>query len=170
MVIKFKKQEAEDNILNIYKKCIHRDGIPTQLLKTYAIPKINSELGNLLVDVDFNVWLDENDLKLKLAYNSRLDAVIDAISASGKERTFASVALKFSLNQINMKSKPTIFLLDEVMGKLSEDSVSEFVSILQAIKERVGKVLIIEHNHFIDPDYIINVNKDKNDISNCEIT
>lgn len=170
LIVTFKKQEREDVILNTYKKCIHRDGIPTQLLKTYAIPKINTELTNLLVDVGFNVWLDDDDLKLKLAYNSRLDAVIDAISASGKERTFASVALKFGLNQINMKSKPTLFLLDEVMGKLTEDSVSEFVGILQAIKERMSKVLIIEHNHEINPDHILDVVLDENDISELTIS
>ncbi|MBW2998832.1 hypothetical protein KY321_04805 [Candidatus Woesearchaeota archaeon] len=169
LIVKFKEQEREDIILNTYKKCIHRDGIPTQLLKTYAIPKINKELDDLLVDVDFNVWLDDNDLKLKLAYNSRLDAVIDAISASGKERTFASVSLKFALNQINMKSKPTLFLLDEVMGKLTEDSVSEFVRVLEAIKDRMGKVLIVEHNHEINPDHIIEVIKDDGDISTISI-
>ena len=169
LIIMFKEQEKQDIILNTYKKCIHRDGIPTQLLKTYAIPKINKELTSLLDDVEFNVWLDDDDLKLKLAYNSRLDAVIDAISASGKERTFASVSLKFALNQINMKSKPTLFLLDEVMGKLTEDSVSEFVSMLQAIKERMNKVLIVEHNHEIAPDYIMEVTLDDNDISTLKI-
>ncbi|MFV2016227.1 MAG: hypothetical protein ACC656_12410, partial [Candidatus Heimdallarchaeota archaeon] len=128
LIITWKEQERQDQILNIYKKCIHRDGIPTQLLKTYAIPKINKELSNLLEDVSFSIWLDDDYLKLKLAYNGRMDAVIDAISASGKERTFASVALKFALNQINTKSKPTLFLLDEVSGKLTEDSIGEFVT------------------------------------------
>ena len=169
LITKFKEQERQDNIMNIYKKCIHRDGIPTQLLKTYAIPKINSELSKLLTDIDFNVWLDDDDLKLKLAYNSRLDAVIDAISASGKERTFASVSLKFALNQINMKSKPTLFLLDEVMGKLTDDSVGEFIDMLGAIKDKINKVLIVEHNHSINPDYLVEVTKDENDISYCEI-
>lgn len=168
-IIAFKDQEKQDEILNIYKRCIHRDGIPTQLLKTYAIPKINRELSNLLQDVGFRVWLDEDELKLKLAYNTKLDAVIDAISASGKERTFASVALKFALNQINAKSKPTLFLLDEVMGKLTDDSVSEFISILNAIKQKMSKVLIVEHNHEVDPDYLINVKKDENDVSSMTI-
>ena len=169
LILTWTEQERQDQILNIYKKCIHRDGIPTQLLKTYAIPKINNELVNLLMDIPFNVWLDEDDLKLKLSYNNNVNGIIDAISASGKERTFASVALKFALNQINMKSKPTLFLLDEVMGKLTEDSVSEFVGVLQAIREKVNKVLIVEHNHFINPDYVIEVTKDENNISTLTI-
>lgn len=169
LILKFKEQERQDNILNIYKKCIHRDGIPTQMLKTYAIPKINLELSNLLTEVNFSVWLDNEDLKLKLAYNSRLDAAIDAISASGKERTFASVALKFALNQINMKSKPNLFLLDEVMGKLTEDSVGEFIEVLNAIKNKISKVLIVEHNHELNPNNTIDVIKNDDDISTLEI-
>lgn len=169
LILSFKEQEKHDEILSIYKRCIHRDGIPTQLLKTYAIPKINRELTNLLQDVGFRVWLDEDELKLKLAYNTKLDAVIDAISASGKERTFASIALKFALNQINAKSKPTLFLLDEVMGKLTDDSVQEFINILNAIKQKMRKVLIVEHNHEISPDFLISVTKDDNDISSLTI-
>ena len=169
LIINFEKQERQDRIFTIYKKCIHRDGIPTQLLKTYAIPKINNGLDDLLMNIDFNIWLDEYDLKLKLAPNNRPDAVIDAIAGSGKERTFASVALKFALNQINCKSKPTLFLLDEVMGKLIDESVNEFLELLNLIKERINNVLIVEHNHYISYDYLINVSKDENDISKLTI-
>ena len=168
LIEEFQEQEKIDNIHRIYKKCIHRDGIPTQLLSNYIVPKINSELDALLKDIAFNVWLDEDDLKLKLGYNT-VESAIDGISGSGKERTFASVALKFALNQINAKSKPTIFLLDEVMGKLTEDSVEEFVSLIQEIKKRMKKVLIVEHNHEINPDYTINVTKDENGISSLTI-
>ncbi|MFW5847579.1 MAG: AAA family ATPase [bacterium] len=165
---KYKKQQRSDLIVDTYKKCIHRDGIPTQLLINYAIPKINYELGKLLENVDFNIWLDSDDLKLKLAYNNRMDAIIDAISASGKERTFAAICLKFGLNQINAKSKPTIILLDEIMGKLTGNSVEEFIDLLYVIKERVNKLLIVEHNHELNPDHLINVIKD-NDVSTLTI-
>jgi len=165
----YKEQEKQDSILEIYKKCIHRDGIPTQLLVNKAIPKINEELSLLLDNVPFSVWLDAEDLRLKLAYNNRMGAVIDAISSSGKERTFSAIALKFALNQINAKSKPTIFLLDEVMGKLTEDSVEEFVMVLHAIKERMKKVLVVEHNHEIEPDYLLEVTLDENDISQLKV-
>jgi DNA repair exonuclease SbcCD ATPase subunit len=117
----------------------------------------------------FKVWLDVDDLRPKLVYNNRPTAVIDCISASGKERTFSSVVLKFALNQINVKAKPTIFLLDEVMGKLDENSVEEFIEILQLIKNNMKKVLVIEHNHEINPDYLINVTLNEEGISTLEI-
>jgi DNA repair exonuclease SbcCD ATPase subunit len=101
-----------------------------------------------------------------LAYNNRPSAVIDCISASGKERTFASVVLKFALNQINVKAKPMMFLLDEVMGKFDlEGSVEEFVEILHLIKSHMKKTLVIEHVHEINPDYLITVQLDEDGIS-----
>src|SRR5690606_3915004 len=111
LIAEFKIQEHRDMIMNLYKKCVHRDGIPRQMLVNYIIPKINITLQNILSTAQFKVWLDPDDLRPKLVYNNRPTAIIDCISASGKERTFASVVLKFALNQINVKAKPAIFLL-----------------------------------------------------------
>jgi DNA repair exonuclease SbcCD nuclease subunit len=165
LVSEFKIQEYQDSVMALYKKCVHRDGIPKQMLTNYVLPKINLTLENILSVAQFKVWLDADDLRPKLVYNSRPGAVIDCISASGKERTFASVVLKFALNQINIKAKPQMFLLDEVMGKLSEESVEEFIEILHVIKNHMKKTLIIEHKEEINPDYLINVTVDEDGIS-----
>ena len=166
LIADFKVQEYQDKIIDTYKKCVHRDGIPRQLLSNYIIPKINKELENILSIAPFKVWLDIDELRPKLAYYSTPNSVIDAISASGKERTFASVVLKLALNEINVKSKPTIFLLDEVMGKLdNEGSVEEFIEILQIIKSKCKKFLIIEHTHEVNPNYLISVTRDDRGVS-----
>lgn len=162
------EQEKRDEIFSVYEKCVHRKGIPEYLLQTSVYPRINDELCKLLEDVEFKVWLDAENNRVKFAYNDNLDNPIDAISSSGKERTFASIALKFALNQINKKSKPKILLLDEVMGKLINDSVDEFIELLNKIKNRVNKFFIIEHNHNVNPDYVIAV-KNENKISSFEI-
>ena len=164
-IVEFKIQEYQDSVMALYKKCVHRDGIPKQMLTNYVLPKINLTLENILSVAQFKVWLDADDLRPKLVYNSRPWAVIDCISASGKERTFASVVLKFALNQINIKAKPMMFLLDEVMGKLSEESVEEFIEILHVIKNHMKKTLVIEHKEEINPDYLINVTVDEDGIS-----
>lgn len=170
LIVDFEIQEKRDMIIDLYKKCVHRDGIPRQLLVNYIIPKINVTLENILSVAPFSVWLDINDLRPKLVYNNRPDAIIDCISASGKERTFSSVVLKFALNQINVKSKPTIFLLDEVMGKLDENSVEEFIEILDIIKKSVKKLLVIEQRINIEPDYLIDVELDDDGISSLSIS
>jgi len=169
LIIMFREQEHHDSIINLYKKCVHRDGIPRQILINYIIPKINVTLEKILSVAQFKVWLDLDDLRLKLAYNNRPTAIIDCISASGKERTFSSVVLKFGLNQINVKAKPMIFMLDEVMGKLSEESIEEFIEILHMIKNYMKKTLIIEHVNEINPDYLINVELVEGDISTLTI-
>ena len=139
------------------------------MLRNYIIPKINLTLENILSVVPFKVWLDLDDLRLKLAYNDRPQAIIDCISASGKERTFSSIVLKFALNQINVKSKPTLFLLDEVTGKLDENSIEEFVDMLHLIKNSIKRILVVEYKHEINPNYVINVELDDNGISSLSI-
>lgn len=169
LIEKFKVQEYEDSVMSTYKKCIHRDGIPRQMLSNYILPKINLTLEKILSVAQFKVWLDEDDLRPKLAYNNRPRSIIDCISASGKERTFSSIPLKFALNQINVKAKPTIFLLDEVMGKLDDESVEEFVELIHLIKNSMKKVLVVEHVAEINPDYLINVELDEDGISSLTI-
>jgi DNA repair exonuclease SbcCD ATPase subunit len=166
----FKVQERQDLVMSLYKKCVHRDGIPRLMLSNYVIPRINKTLEDILSISNFKVWLDADDLRPKLVYNNRPEAIIDCIGGSGKERTFASVVLKVGLNQINVKSKPTIFLLDEVMGKLdTEGSVEEFVEILQLIKERIDKILVVEQVHELNPDYLLSVELDDDGISSLTI-
>lgn len=170
LISEFEQQEYRDMVMGLYKKCVHRDGIPRELLSNHIIPKINIVLQNVLSVAEFMVWLDQDDLRPKLVYNSRPNAVIDCISGSGKERTFSAIVIKIALNQINVKAKPTIFLLDEVMGKLDEEgSVDEFIEMLQIIKTNVKKMLVIEHKYEINPDYLINVQVDDDGISSAEL-
>ena len=161
----FEEQEHRDYIINLYKKCVHRDGIPRQLLVTNIIPKVNKEMSDTLSTMPFKVWLDIDDLKLKLAYNNAPDAVINAIGSSGKERTFAAIVLKAGLNQINVKSKPLILLLDEVTGKLTDESMEEFIELLHVLKSRMKRILIVEYKYELNPDYLINVERDEMGIS-----
>lgn len=165
----FKLQQKNDKIEELYKKCVHRDGIPRQMLSNYIIPKINEVLKDQLNDMNFIVWLDENDFKPKLTYKNNSKSTINAIGSSGKERTFSSLSLKQALININKKSKPKIFLLDEVTGKLVDESVEEFISFIKNISNRVNKLVIIEHTHEIEPDYIIDVVKDEYDVSSLSI-
>jgi len=169
LIIEFEKQEKRDSLLNYYKKGVCRDGVPFQLLSNNIIPKINNEMNDLLKDISFNIWLDPEEIKPKLAYNDFPNAIIDAIGSSGKERTFSALALKYALYQINNKSKSSILLLDEISGKLINNSCEEFVTLLHLIAKKIKKIFIIEHNIEINPDYIISTNKNENGISNAII-
>lgn len=165
----YKKQEYRDAVFSHYKKCVHRDGIPKQMLVNHIIPQINNFMNELLVETPFNIWLDDVTLRPKIKYNERPDSVIDCIGASGKERTYSSVVLKFALNQINVKSKPKLFMMDEIMGKLDDVSVEEFVQIMHTIKRYMNRVLVVEHNHNILPDYLIDVFLNNNSLSEAQL-
>jgi DNA repair protein SbcC/Rad50 len=160
---KFLTQKRKEELLKEYQKCIGRDGLPTFLLKK-SIHLINNELNQLLSNVDFTLYFDEN-LTLRMSANDRLDVTQNAIESSGKERTFCSLALKVALRQINIKSKPTFIVLDEIMGKLIENSVQEFTDFLDVLKGKFKKIIIIEHVHPINYDRLINVKKNNNLIS-----
>lgn len=169
LIINYKKQLVDDEINDLYKKIIHRNGIPKQILSNIIIPKINIIMSDLLSDMTFSVLLDPTSLKLKLISNEGKNSVINAISGSGKERTFSSIVLKFALNQINLKSKPNVIMLDEMMGKLTGDSVDEFIILINKMKEKINKLIIIEHNHELNPDNIISVLRNDNGISEYEL-
>jgi hypothetical protein len=114
------------------------DGLPTYLLKK-SIFIINQELSNLLTNVDFTVFFD-NDLNLKLSSDTRLDVEQNCIQSSGKERTFAALALKMALRKINKKNLPNFILLDEVFGKLINKSVDQFIEFLNDITKEINKL------------------------------
>ena len=164
---RFLKQKKKEELLKEYSKCIGRDGIPSYLLKK-SIHLINQELTELLANVDFTLYFDD-ELELKMSMDDRMDVSQPAITSSGMERTFCALALKIALRQINVKSKSNVIFLDECTGKLIGESVQQFMDFLEILKTKVKKVIIIEHNHSINYDSIITVKKDSNLISSLEL-
>lgn len=162
-LVVFELQKKADELFDIYTKCVHRDGIPSFLLKK-SIHIINEELSNLLTGVDFTVYFDEN-LDLKMSSITRLDVSQNAIESSGMERTFIATVLKLALRKVNNNSRPNFIMLDEIMGKLVENSVDLFITLIDNIKECVDKLVIIEHIHPVNYDYMIDVVKDEEGVS-----
>ena len=163
---KYLKQKKKDELIKEYQKCISRDGIPLYLLKK-SLHLINNELNQLLSNVNFTLYFDEN-LNLKMSADDRLDVSQNAIESSGKERVFCSLALKMALRQINVKSKSNFLFLDEVMGKFIDQSIQEFTDFLEDLKNKVDKIIIIEHVHPINFDALIRVEK-QNHISTLSL-
>ena len=160
---KYKEQVKRDELLKEYQKCISRDGIPTFMLVKYK-DLINLEMSDLLSNVDFNVFFDDF-LNLKMYMESFPNAIVNCLETSGMERSFTAIALKVALRSINTKSRPNLLLLDEIMGKLKGESVNKFNVLLNTLKRKIDKILIIEHTHIINYDVLITVEKDKKGIS-----
>jgi DNA repair exonuclease SbcCD ATPase subunit len=164
---KFAEQIKKDELLKEYGKIIHRDGLPSYLLMK-SKDLINCELEDLLVNVDFNVFFDDNlDLVL---YDKKTPAILQRLlTCSGAERSFGAVALKMALRTINTKSRPSILLLDEVMLKFKNEMVIKFNEMLLSLKNKVDKIIIIEHVHPVNYDVLIEVEKNTDGISSLNV-
>lgn len=162
---KYNYQKGLEFIHDTYMKSMHRDGLPTYLLKK-SIHIINNELNMLLSDVNFNLHFDDN-LNLKMKSKISLKDY-NAVEGSGMERTFNSVVLKIALRKINNTSKPDFILFDEIMNKLVDNSVDYFIELLYNLKNHIDKIILIEHIHQLKYDYLINVIKNKDGISSFE--
>jgi len=164
---KYITQQEIEEIYTTYQKCLHRDGIPTTLLKK-NINNINNIMYNLMETTNFVAFFNE-DLELKMHDNNTPQAIQDAIGCSGKERTIIAIALKIALREINTKTKSDLFLLDEVTGMLVDESITEFILLLDKIKTRISKIFIIDHIININMDHIVSVSKNEEGISTLEI-
>jgi len=160
------EQEKREEIYNVYLKLMHRTGLPTYLLAK-NIDLLNKELSSFLVNTDFILFFDD-DLNLKLSHKGKTGE-INAIETSGMERTFSAIVLKMVLRIINFKSKPNFMFMDEVLNRLYGKSVYKFMELLETLRKKIDKIIVIEHNNEIQSDLIINVEKDKNGISSFEI-
>jgi len=166
---KYLQQQRQELIREEYQNCIHRDGIPSTLLKK-LIPKVNMYLQGYTEDIDFNVFFD-NELFFQMSKKDTPEIIQNVISGSGMERVFACICLRLALRFMNNRSRPNILLLDELFGKLSERNAINFISLMNKIKQDIDKILIIEHAYgdIINPDYLIMVDKDENGNSFIEL-
>jgi len=167
LIKRYLEQLETDKLHSAYADCVHRDGVPTMLLKR-MIGNINEELSYMLLGQPYSSYFDEN-LVLKLSHFSKLESSQNAIESSGKERTFISLALKMALRSINKRTKPNFVMLDEIMGKLINNSIEEFMELLKKITDKVEHVFIIEHNHPIIFDHQIDIIKDEYGVSDLKI-
>lgn len=165
---KYIKQEKELLIASLYEECIHRDGVPKMLLLKLR-ERINNEITDILTNVDFTVFFDEN-MSLKFYNNVKPDSVINVISSSGKERTFSSLVVRLALRNINNRSKSSIMFLDEIMATLTQDSALELMEVINFAKTQIDKIFVIEHAYsdILNPEYILNIEKDETGISNIK--
>ena len=168
-ITKYLEQQRQELIREEYQNCIHRDGIPSTLLKK-LIPKVNMYLQGYTEDIDFNVFFD-NELFFQMSKKDTPEIIQNVISGSGMERVFACICLRLALRFMNNRSRPNILLLDELFGKLSERNAINFINLMTKVKQDIDKILIIEHAYgdIINPDYLIMVDKDENGNSFIEL-
>ena len=129
-----------------------------------TLPLINGELKRLLsnvCDFDVEVAIDERN---DVAFNLIKDGVVGNLaSGSGFEQTAAALALRVVLANISTLSRPSLLLLDEVLGGVAQENYENIKLLFDRIVKDYSAVLHITHlSHIIDwHSSIVTVRKEK---------
>lgn len=158
----------EENIkirnYKLYIEIFGKNGISKIVLRT-VLPIINSEIHRMLDGVcNFEIELNINS-KNELEKNIIYDGVVkDIKSASGLEKTVASLALRAVIGRISCLSKPNFITFDEVLGKVAEENMENIKLIFDRIKDMYDIVFLITHIEKIKDwaDNVIEIEKINN--------
>ena len=169
-IIKVIQTEEEVKIIfEIYSRMVGKNGI-TKLIMKNVIPLLNSELERLLVDsADFKLLVDLNakqevDFILQREDENGLETSYLLTEGSGFEKTIGSLALRMVLSRVSSLPKPNIVVLDEVLGKVSNDNLELVGNFFQKCSEMFENIFLITHNPLVQSwaNHIITIKKVNN--------
>jgi len=148
---KYKEIKEKENLINnlkIYKKAMHRTGIPMMILNNF-IPLINRELSIYLADLfDFNIEFQLEDNTLEIVYyyeNLKRKSKRDVKQACGMEGTIINLAIRSALTKVSLLPKPSLMLLDEIFSMLDVNHLEKMKELLIRLKDEVNNIVIISH-------------------------
>ena len=166
-----KKEEEIDNVFRVYIQMVGKNGIG-KIVMNNIIPSINNELERLLSDTtEFDVILELNEKKeVDFHMTDRETGVSKPLFAgSGYEKTLASLALRCVLTRISCLPKPNVIVLDEVLGKVSNENLERVEQFFGKVKDYFPIVMLITHNDMVKDwsEKIITISKKENISSLC---
>lgn len=168
-----KKEEEIDNVFRVYIQMVGKNGIG-KIVMNNIIPSINNELERLLSETtEFNVRLELNEKKeVEFHMIDRETEIVKPLFAgSGFEKTLASLALRCVLTRISCLPKPNIIVLDEVLGKVSNENLERVAQFFHKVKEYFPVVMLITHNAMVKDwsEKILTIDKKDNISSVCRL-
>lgn len=127
-------------------KAFNKNGIPAMILKN-QLPAINLELEKILSGIfDFKVELEtDTSSNVMDVFLSDKDGKRIIETASGMEKTIASMALRVALTNLSSLPKSDIFIMDEGFGPLDETSVYQCLQLMNLLKTYFRVILVITH-------------------------
>lgn len=156
-VLKNKQTELNNNIkeaenlqhsyeaYQTYIRAMSRDGIPYQLISK-SIPTIQSKINNILAQmVDFHVVLDVDGKNIngKIVYSDERSWPLEL--ASGMERFITGLAIRVSLMNTSSLPKSNFLVLDEGLGVLDGDNLSQVFMLFELLKQEYDFIILISH-------------------------
>jgi len=141
------------------KRVFHKDGIPTAILRE-IIPEIEREASKILRDLSGG----RMDIRFSLGRKTKAgktteELIIEAVDQtgshpvsrySGGERMRINLALRLGVSEVitkrsGYKGRIETLIIDEGFGPLDEEGRRATVEILQTLRQRFRKIIVISH-------------------------
>ena len=143
-----KKAENDYKKYSIYLQAVHRDGIPSQIIRR-KIPIINSKINNIISKIaNFKVELsikENGDIKEYFYYNDDKSDKLSLSMGSGSQKFIATVAVRDALHFISSLTKPSFCAIDEGWDSLDSSKKQSVVEVLDYLKTKYKNVFVITH-------------------------
>jgi DNA repair exonuclease SbcCD ATPase subunit len=172
----YDKLNSDINLYELYIRTMNYNGLPYEMLKSY-LPMIEADVNQILHEmVAFNVefkFYDETDTKTKQLKSNTgtIDVDISYQNSksynvqltSGFEKFIINLAIRMTLCQISLTSKPNFLIIDEGWSCLDRENLNNIDTIMNYIKSQYDHVIIISHLEELrnQSDYVINIDRRK---------
>lgn len=142
----------------LYLKCMHREGIPYNVLTSY-IDVINEEVDKIIKDfanfkVVFGIDYEKKYIPIDIVYSNGTSSPIEL--TSGMERVISAIAIRAALTFVSNIPHCSMFWIDESFSQLDNENMSSVDSFLSHLKTLFDNVILISHITTIQ-DFVDNV-------------
>ena len=147
-IVSIKKAETDYKKYSIYLQAVHRDGIPSEIIRR-KIPIINSKINNIISKIaNFKVELsvkENGDIREFFFYNDDKSDKLSLSMGSGSQKFIATVAIRDALHFISSLTKPSFCAIDEGFDTLDSEKKQSIIDVLEYLKGKYKNVIIITH-------------------------
>ena len=111
-----------------------------------AVPQIELEINNILAQlVDFQLMLEMDGKNVNCYIVRDADNYWPVQLTSGMEKFISSIAIRVALISISSLPRPNFLAIDEGLGNLDYDNLSEFGNLLNYLESLFSFIIMISH-------------------------
>ena len=143
-----KRAENDYKKYSIYLQAVHRDGIPSEIIRR-KIPIINSKIRNIVskfAHFKVELYVKENgDIKEYFYFNEDKSDKLSLGSGSGSQKFISTVAIRDALHFVSCLTKPSFCAIDEGFDTLDVEKKQSIIEVLEYLKSKYKNVFVITH-------------------------
>jgi len=147
-----KKEEHFAKVFDTYIAMVGKNGISKTILKN-TVPVLNIELAKLMADTaEFTVSIEINEKNNEVEFwmiDNKTDVKAYLSSGSGYETTVGALGLRIVLSKVNTLPKPSMLLIDEIFGTVTNNNLELIKIFIDKISESIDNIFMITHNEFV---------------------